>query len=94
MTPDELYRNFEAGFARRKFSAGLLIAFIDFLTELGVPERHFSTFDEFLTAYPRQETTAAGHHANTLIVHRGAGARTLGLRHRAIGNSFAVPVVR
>ena len=30
MTPQEVYRAFETGFERRKFSAGLLIAFIDF----------------------------------------------------------------
>ena len=38
MTPEKLYAAFESGFARRKFSAGLLIAFIDFLTStsLGV----------------------------------------------------------
>jgi hypothetical protein len=29
MTPDELFREFEAGFPARRFSTGVLIAFID-----------------------------------------------------------------
>jgi hypothetical protein len=29
MTPEQLFKEFEAGFPGRKFSAGLLIAFID-----------------------------------------------------------------
>lgn len=80
MTPDELYAAFEAGFARRKFSAGLLIAFIDFLTDLGVSGRRFRNLDAMLVAYPKQETTAAGHRANTLIVDRGGNAGTSSLR--------------
>jgi hypothetical protein len=32
VTPDQLYEEFVAGFSGRKFSAGLLIAFIDFYT--------------------------------------------------------------
>jgi hypothetical protein len=80
MTPDELYKDFEAGFPRRKFSAGLLVAFIDFLSELGTPGQKFNSFDDFLATYARQLTTAAGHHANTLIVDRGGDAGTLSLR--------------
>lgn len=33
MTPDELFNQFEAGFPGRKFTAGLLVALIDFLVE-------------------------------------------------------------
>ncbi len=80
MTSDALYSNFQAGFPKRKFSAGLLIAFIDFLNELGVPGRKFNSLDDVLAIYARQQTTAAGHHANTLIVDRGGGAGTLSLR--------------
>lgn len=80
MNADELFEDFEAGFPKRKFSAGLLIAFIDFLKSLGVPEQKFRNLGEMLKKYPRQETTAAGHHANTLIVSRGRGSGTVSLR--------------
>ena len=54
MTPDELYAEFAATFARRKFIAGLLVAFIDFLTELGVPDLELPSFDDFLARFKRQ----------------------------------------
>jgi hypothetical protein len=56
------------------------MAFIDFLKDLGIPGRKFQSLDQMLKKYPRQETTAAGHHANTLIVDRGGGAGTVSLR--------------
>jgi hypothetical protein len=80
MTPTELYRDFEAGFPRRRFSAGLLVAFIDFLNDLGVPGHKFKSLDDFLARYTRHQTTAAGQRANTLIVDRGADTGTLSLR--------------
>lgn len=79
MTPDELYAEFASTFARRKFIAGLLVAFIDFLSELGVPDIELSSFDEFLTRFERQERTSAGQRANTLIVKRDGG-QTLSIR--------------
>jgi hypothetical protein len=79
MTPAELFHEFEAGFARRKFSAGLLIAFIDFYKDLGVPGAGHPDLDQVLAAFPKQETTTAGHRANTLIVAKPDGA-TLSLR--------------
>lgn len=78
MNVNELFQDFEEGFPKRKFSAGLLIAFIDFLKHLGVPGQNFTGLDDLLAKYPRQQITAAGHHANTLIVARGGG--TLSLR--------------
>jgi len=80
MNVNELFQDFEKGFPKRKFSAGLLIAFIDFLKDLGIPDEKFKTVDDVLKKYPRQQTTAAGHHANTLIVDRGGGAGTVSLR--------------
>ena len=80
MTPSELFANFKSGFPRRKFSAGLLIAFIDLLAYLGVSGRDFKNLDDMLQAYPKQEKTAAGAHANTLIVSRGKDAGTASLR--------------
>jgi hypothetical protein len=80
MNADRLFQDFEKGFPKRKFSAGLLIAFIDFLKNLGIPGQQFKSLDDMLKRYPRQQTTAAGHHANTLIVDRGGGAGTVSLR--------------
>jgi hypothetical protein len=79
MTPDALFDQMVSGFPRRKFSAGLLVAFIDFLTALEVPGTGLMTFDSFLQQFERQTTTAAGATANTLIVKTGDG-RTLSLR--------------
>lgn len=78
MTPDELFKDFEKGFPGRKFSAGLLIAFIDFFREIEVEGIGAKNFDEVLARFPRQLTTAAGKRANTLIVATGTG--TLSLR--------------
>ena len=80
MNANELFQDFETGFPKRKFSAGLLIAFIDFLKDLGIPGQKFKSLEEMLKKYPRQQTTAAGHHANTLIVNRGGEAGTVSLR--------------
>lgn len=77
MTPDDLFREFERGFEGRKFSAGLLIASIEFLIDLGVPGRAFADLDAVLAAHPRQMTTAAGKRANTLIVAKGDGTSSL-----------------
>lgn len=79
MTSDELFREFEAGFPRRKFTAGLLVAFIDFLTKLEVHTYSFSSFGEFLGTFTRQTVTAGGQRANTLIVKKPDG-KTLSLR--------------
>lgn len=78
MNEDALFESFKAGFKKRKFSAGLLVSLIDFLVELGVPEKGYFSFDEFLEAYPRLLKTSGGQTANTLIVQ--ATGRTLSLR--------------
>lgn len=80
MKVDSLFRDFEKGFPKRKFIAGLLVAFIDLLKNLGVPGQNFKSLDHLLTKYPRQELTAAGHRANTLIVARGDDRGTVSLR--------------
>jgi hypothetical protein len=77
MTPDELYAEFVAGFPARKFSAGLLIAFIDLFSALGVPGSGATGFRDVLAAYPRQTMTSAGKRANTLIVSTGNGTMSL-----------------
>jgi hypothetical protein len=78
MTPDALYAEFVAGFPARKFSAGLLVAFIDLLTAIGVPGAGLADFNAVLARFPRQLTTAAGKRANTLIV--AVAGRTQSLR--------------
>ncbi len=79
MTTDDLYNQFIDGFARRKFSAGLLVSFINLFLELDVPSLNASKFDEVLSAYPRQKFRSPGKHANTLVVSLSDG-RTLSLR--------------
>jgi len=79
MNPNELYANFVAGFPARKFSAGLLIAFIDFLQRLEVDTLEATDLEELLAEYPRRVTTSAGKRANTLIVGLPSGG-SLSLR--------------
>ena len=79
MTPNEVFDEFRSSFQARKFTAGLLLAFIDFLAELAVPALGLMSFEDFLAHFERQTKTAAGKRANTLIVDRGAG-QTLSIR--------------
>ena len=79
MTPTEVFDDFRASFRSRKFTAGLLLAFIDFLVELSVPDLGLLSFEDFLVRFKRQTMTAAGKRANTLIVDRGGG-QTLSIR--------------
>lgn len=79
MTPEQLFQEFEAGFFSRKFSAGLLIAFIDLFKKLDVPALKAKDFGAVLAAFPRQTETSAGKRANTLIVALPGGG-TLSLR--------------
>ena len=74
MTPDGLFAEFVAGFPKRKFTAGLLVAFVDFYTDLDVPDAEMSSLADVLRQFPRQVTTAAGARANTLIVARPDGS--------------------
>lgn len=79
MSPDELFQEFMKGFLARKFSAGLLIAVIDFYSELGIPGSGAGSYHEVITRFPRQTTTSSGKRANTLIVAQADGT-TLSLR--------------
>jgi hypothetical protein len=73
MTPGkilgEVIDNFDAGQGRH-FLPGLLMAFIDFLLELDAPSLKAKSLKDFFATYPRQEKTAQGKKANTLIVKR------------------------
>lgn len=75
MTPEEVLDDFRAAFRTRKFTGGLLVAFIDFLSELAVPDRNLGSLEAFFTRFERQMYTATGNLANTLIVDRGDGRR-------------------
>lgn len=55
-------------FKRRKFAAGLAIAFIDFLESIGALEAGLKDYQSFLTRYPKRDLTERGGKANTLIV--------------------------
>lgn len=79
MTPIALFEEFSSGFPARKFSAGLLMAFIDLYVELGIPGAGFKSYQDVVDKFPRQTTTTGGKHANTLIVSRPDGS-TLSLR--------------
>lgn len=79
MSPDTLYEEFERGFPARKFSAGLLISFIDLFKRLDVPGLGASDLEDVFNTYPRQAFRAPGKHANTLIVALPDGG-TLSLR--------------
>lgn len=79
MTPARLFNEFAAGFPARKFSAGLLMAFIDLYTELGIPDSGAHNFQDVLARFPRQLSTNGGKRANTLIVLKEDGG-TVSLR--------------
>lgn len=79
MKPERLFDEFVAGFPARKFSAGLLIAFIDLYLDLEIPGAGVKGLDALLARFPRQATTAGGKRANTLIVARPDGS-TISLR--------------
>jgi hypothetical protein len=79
MTPDQLFGEFEAGFPGRKFSAGLLVAMIDLLCELGVPGKNLESYEDLVRTFPQQSATPAGKRYNTLVVLKPDG-KTLSLR--------------
>lgn len=79
LTPEALYEELVQQFKRRKFSAGLLVALIDLITELGVPTSdEVSSYEEFLAAFPRKERLRDGRKANTLTLESQDGE--VGLR--------------
>ncbi|MEH6437077.1 hypothetical protein [Massilia sp. DD77] len=79
MQAEKIYAEFVGNFEGRKFSAGLLLAMIDFIKTLEVAGAKFKNFSEVLSEFPRQEKTSAGKRANTLIVRLKNGG-TLSLR--------------
>lgn len=74
MTVDEIFNEVRSEFTRRKFAAGLAMAFIDFLTSINALGKGIKSYDAFLAAYPRKERTDSGARANTLIVQLPDGS--------------------
>lgn len=79
MTPSEIFNDLKQAFEQRKFVAGLLVAFIDFLTELAVPDLDISSLEEFFSRFRKKQRTRGGRTANTLIVDLGDG-KSLSIR--------------
>jgi hypothetical protein len=80
MTPDQLYERVVADFGRRRFAAGLAIAFIDLLQHLGVPGKGLSSFEDVLKRHRRKTTSPGGSHVNTLVLEETPGGKTVSLR--------------
>jgi len=79
MKRETLFREFTEEFRRRKFSAGLMLALIDLLTDLGIPDHNVTSYQELLGRFPRREKTKAGGRAVTLILDKPDGS-TVSLR--------------
>ncbi|MGC1273732.1 MAG: hypothetical protein WBC44_08505 [Planctomycetaceae bacterium] len=79
MTKRELIDEVKEVFKTRKSTAGLCLAFIDFLRELDAVPKRFRDLNAFFQAFPQEVRTASNKQAITLIVSRGSG-RTLSIR--------------
>lgn len=80
MTPKEFVQErLVPEFSRRRFSAGLLVAFVDLLSHLKVPDQDLSSFKALLKRYPRVEKVRGGGRANTLVLQETPG-QTISLR--------------
>ena len=56
MTTNEIVDDFQMSFKTRKFAAGLPLAFIDYLVELGVLDHGWLSFDDFVCALQEQDS--------------------------------------
>jgi hypothetical protein len=63
-----LLADFKEEFRRRRYTGGLLLAFIGFLRELGGFEGDYDSFEGFLQGFPLSDVSARGGTANTLTV--------------------------
>lgn len=79
MQPKQVYDEFVAGFSKRKFSAGLLVTFIDFLRYLDVGNSNFEDLNDFSKCFPIRSENKNGSKTNQLLVDIGDG-ETLGIR--------------
>jgi hypothetical protein len=88
MTLEEIYSEFVGGFPARKFSAGLLVSFIDLLVHLRVPGSGMRNLSDVLAKFPRRLTTSAGARANTLILSTGRTTVSLRPFYNAVERFF------
>lgn len=75
MSAARLLSDLETTFKKQKFSAALLVAFIDLYLELDVPGLGLTSFNQVLTHFPANTPGAA-----TLILDRGGNRGTLSIR--------------
>lgn len=74
MSAQEIFDQIRAEFKRRKFAAGLAMAFIDFLTGIGAIGCGLKNYNDFTVRFPRRDRTERGGKANTLIVELPDGS--------------------
>lgn len=67
-----VFEQVQSEFKNRKFAAGLAIAFIDFLEEIGAVEAGIRSYEELLARFPRV-TEKQGKRSNTFIVKLPSG---------------------
>lgn len=76
MTTDDLLTDLRGEWGRRKYAAGVLLAFVRMVRSLGVPASPLSGVGEFWARYPRSAVTHTGGTANTLFVRAPGGSLT------------------
>lgn len=75
MTPAELQDDFQRTFQGARFSAGLLVAFIDLLTEIDAPSGGYANFADLVSDFPLRETNTTGNPVKQLEVFTPSGGR-------------------
>ena len=73
LTPEQLVEEFQNGFLRRKYSAALLLSFIDLLGDVGASGEGYADLSALLAAYPQVHRQANGDPAATLILTKANG---------------------
>jgi len=74
VSAQQIFDQIQVEFKRRKFAAGLAIAFIDFLVGIGAIGIGLKDYRDFSKKFPRREKTDRGGKANTLIVELPDGS--------------------
>ena len=70
MTPDDVLSEMRAAFPTRRYVGGLLIAFAEFLKEIGTPGKGFGSLDDLFVLHPQ---VTAG--TSTLTIQYAGGQR-------------------
>ncbi|WP_304270957.1 hypothetical protein [Brevundimonas naejangsanensis] len=64
----ELFEKFLERYSRAKYSAGLLMAFIDILEAAGIPDGQYQSLDELEKDYPRKKEDRHGRPLRQLVL--------------------------